>query len=110
MGADRVLFFDPRLEIFALQHLLQRHAAVQANHVFERHDAKPVTVADCLRAFGIKNLKRLLAISLRVCNHFLMRQVRPRHGPAARVANHSGEIADDQNRLVPEILKLSQFS
>ena len=110
MGADRVLCFDPRFEIFPLQHLLQRHAAIQANHVFERHGAKPVTVAHCLRALGIKNLKRLLAISRRVCDHFLMRQVRPRNGPTARVANHSGKIADDENRLVPEVLKLSQFS
>ena len=39
-----------------------------------------------------------------------MRQVRSRHGPAARVANHSGKIADDQNCLVPEVLKLPQFS
>ena len=39
-----------------------------------------------------------------------MRQVRPRNGPTARVANHSGKIADDENGLVPEVLKLSQFS
>ena len=39
-----------------------------------------------------------------------MRQVRPCNGPTAWVANHSGKIADDQNCLVPEVLKLSQFS
>ena len=39
-----------------------------------------------------------------------MRQVRPCNGATARVANHSGEIADDENCLVPEVLKLSQFS
>ena len=39
-----------------------------------------------------------------------MRQVRPCNGATARVADHSGEIADDENCLVPEVLKLSQFS
>ena len=105
-----MLLVDPRLEIFALQHLLQRHAAVQANHVFERHRAEPVAVAHRFCARRIENLERLLAISCRVCHHFLMRQMRPRNGAAARVADHSGEIADDENRLVTEILKLPQFS
>ena len=110
MGADGVLFFDSRFEILPLQHLLQRHAAIQANHVFERHDTEPVPVADCFCAFGIKNLECLLAISLRVFGYLLMRQVRPRNGSSARVANHSGKIADDENCLMSEVLKLPQFS
>ncbi len=110
MGTDRVLFFDTRLEIFPLQNLLQRYPAIQANDVFERHGAKPVAVAHCLRARGIKDLERLLAIGRRVCDHFLMRQVRPGNGTPARVADHSSKIADNKNRLMAEILELPQFS
>src|SRR5437762_10028919 len=110
MGADRVLFFDSRFEIVALQQLLQSDAAIQTDDVFERHGTKPVTVADRFCAPGIKNLKRLLAISRRVCDHFLMRQMRPCNGSTARVANHSSEIADDENRLMAEVLKLPQFA
>src|SRR5204862_6479080 len=110
MGADRVLFFDSRFEIFALQQLLQSDAAIQTDDVFERHGTKPVTVADRFCALGIKNLKRLLAISRRVCAHFLMRQMRPCNGSTARVANHSSKIAENENRLVAEVLKLPQFA
>src|SRR5215471_4125754 len=36
--------------------------------------------------------------------------MRTRDRPATRVANHSGKIADDENRLMSKVLKLSQFS
>src|SRR5436305_12227730 len=36
--------------------------------------------------------------------------MRARRGAPARVADHSREIADDQHRMVAEVLKLSQFS
>ena len=39
-----------------------------------------------------------------------MRQVRPRNRATTRIANHSRKITNDENRLVTQILKLSQFS
>src|SRR5215475_9670103 len=36
--------------------------------------------------------------------------MRPCNRPTARVSDHSGEIADDENCLMPEVLKLPQFS
>ena len=110
MCANGLLLVDARLEVFALQHLLQSHPAVQANDVLKRHGAKPVAVTHRLRARGIKNFECLLAIRCRICDHFLMRQLRPRNGTTARVADHSGEVANDQNGLVAEVLKLPQFS
>ncbi len=38
-----------------------------------------------------------------------MRQMRPRCGSPARVANHSSKISDDQNGLMSEVLKLPQL-
>jgi hypothetical protein len=35
--------------------------------------------------------------------------VRSRSGPTARVANHSSEIADNENSLMSEILKFPQL-
>ena len=95
MSADRVLFFDSRFEIFPLQHLLQRHATVQANYVFERHGAKPVPVADCLGARRIKNFERLLPVRGGVRHYFLVCQLRTRRRASAGIADHSGEIAND---------------
>ena len=37
------------------------------------------------------------------------RELRPGHGTSARIADHRGEIADDQNGLMSEILKLPKF-
>ena len=39
-----------------------------------------------------------------------MRQLRPRHRATAWVTDHSREIADDKNCLVPQVLELPQFS
>jgi hypothetical protein len=36
--------------------------------------------------------------------------LRARGGATTRITDHSGEITDDQNRLVTQVLKLSQFS
>ena len=70
---DGVLIVDACLEIFALQHLLQRHTAVEANDIFERHRPKPVAVADCLRTCGIENLERLFPVGFGICHYLLVR-------------------------------------
>ena len=62
------------------------------------------------RSVGIENLEGLRAIRFGVRQNLLAGQLRPRHRTPARIADHGGEIADDQNRLVTEILELPQFS
>ena len=106
MGTNRLLIIDPSPEILALQHLLQRHTAIQANDVFERHRSKPVTIADGFGARRIQNLECLLTVTCGIRHDFLMGQLRPRGRTAARVANHAREVTDDENRLVTQILKL----
>ncbi len=110
MGPDRLLLVDASPEIFALQHLLQRHPAVQSNDVFKRHRPEPIAIANRFGARRIENLERLLPIAYSIRHHFFVRQLWSRRGAAARVANHPREIANDKNRLMPQILKLSQFS
>ena len=39
-----------------------------------------------------------------------MRQVRPGDGATTRISDHSGEITDNENCLMAEVLKLPQFS
>ena len=39
-----------------------------------------------------------------------MRELRPSDRAAARVADHRGKIADDEDRFVSEVLKLAQLS
>ncbi len=110
MGADRLLIVDPLAEIFALEHLLQRNTAVQSDDLFKRHRSKPIAVANRFGAGRIENLEGLLAVTFRIGQHFLVRQVWPRCRSAARIADHSGKIANNEHCLVAEILKLPQFS
>src|SRR5205085_4808750 len=97
-------------KILPLQHLLKCDPAVQTNDIFVRHRPEPVSVANCLRARWVENLERLLAIGFGIGHHLLMSQMRPGDRSTARIANHSGEITDDENGLVPGVLKLAQFA
>ena len=110
MRADGLLLVNARLKIFPLQHLLQCHAAVETDHVFEGHGAEPVAVGHRLRTRGVKNFACLLTVRRRVCEHFFMGEMRPCNGATAGVADHPREIADDENCMVAEVLKLPQFS
>src|SRR5437879_2911054 len=102
---NRLLIVDPAAEILALQHLLKRDTAVEPNHIFVRHRAKPIAIADRFGPGRIENFECLLAVGLRVQRNFFMRQMRTRYRPAAWIANHSSEISDDQDGLMPEVLK-----
>jgi hypothetical protein len=104
-----LLVIDPRFEIFALQHLLQRHPTIESNNVFKRHGSKPVAIADRFRPRRIENFKSLLPVSHRIRLDFCAREVRPRHRPTARITNHPREIADNENCLVAQVLKLPQL-
>jgi hypothetical protein len=109
VGVDWLLIVNPSAKIFSLQHLLKRDPAVQPNHIFVRHRAKPIAIANGLSAAGIENLEGLFPIRLRIVQHLFVRQMRSCCGPTAGIANHSGEIADDQNSLMSEILKFPQL-
>ena len=60
VSVDRLLLFDPVPEIFALQHLLQRDAAVQADDFVEGHFLEPIAVKDDSRPARIENFEGLL--------------------------------------------------
>ena len=110
VGMDRLLMVDAGAEIFALEHLLQRDATVQSNHIFVIHFAEPLAVEDGFSARRIEYFKRLLAIGLGIGYHMFAREVRARCRPTARIADHPSKIADDQHRLMTEILKLPKLS
>ena len=76
---DGLLIVNARPEIFALQHLLQRHATVETNDIFERHRPKPVTVANSLRPSRIEDFECLLTVGGGIGHDFLVRQLRSRN-------------------------------
>ena len=58
---------------------------------------------------GIEDLVGLRLKAARIFHHLPMRELRPRLRAPGGIADHRGEIADDQDRLVPEILELAQL-
>src|SRR5205814_1441827 len=105
----RLLPVDSVPEIFALEHLLQRHHAIEANDLFELHGFEPFAVGEDARPRRIEHFEGLLAIRFGVGHDRFAAELWASRGPAARVANHRSEIADNQNRLMTEVLKLPQL-
>src|SRR6266550_6356739 len=101
---------DPLMKIFPLEHLLQRDPAIEANDIFETHCPEPVAITDNLGAHWIENFERLFSISFGISQDFIVRQVGTGDRTTTRVANHPGEVADDEDGLVTEILKLPKFT
>ena len=54
----------------------------------------------------IENFKNLRFISVGVCGDFFRSQLFARFGFTGRIADHPGEITDEKNYLMPEILEL----
>ena len=107
--AHRFPLLVARLEILALHHLLQRHAAVELHHLVEAHHLEPFAVEDGPRPLRIEDFVSLLLEALRIRHHLIVRELRARLRAARRVADHRREIADDEDRLMPEVLELPQL-
>src|SRR4030095_10024693 len=89
---DGLLVVDSGPEIFALQHFLQRRPTVDANDILERHRSKPVPVTNGLRARGIKDLERLLAVGSGIRQQFLVCQLWSPGGASTPVPDHSRTV------------------
>ena len=107
MGMNGLLPIDSLTKIFALEHLLQGDAAVEPDHFFVSHLAEPIPIEDDLGAAGIEDLESLLAIGLGVGLHFGGGEMRSGGGAAARIPDQPGEIANDEDGLMSQILELT---
>ena len=70
------------------------------------HRAHPARVELDASLVWIENLEDLVGVRLRVCVDFGRRERWTRRRPAGRVADHSGEVANQENDVVAEVLKL----
>ena len=100
---------EARLEILALHDLLERHAAVEPDDLLVVHHLEPFAVELDFRARGIEHFERLPPVGFGVVHDGFVGQRRPGHGTAAGIADHRGEIPDNQNGGVPEVLELPQL-
>ena len=75
---NRLLLFDPRVEVFALEHLLQSDATVQSDNLLVIHFSEPVAVENGFSSRRIENLEGLVPISLGVFHYLFASQLRTR--------------------------------
>ena len=62
-----------------------------------------------LRLLGVEDLRHLCAVALRVLQDLLARKGRTRLVLAGGIADHAGEVADQELHLMAQLLELAQL-
>ena len=115
---ERVKEFDNRnrrfrgvalREVVAFEHTRHGHLSGELQRVDHRPFAEPFAVAADFGFFRIENFKSLIEVGFCVGFDFFNRQNRARGTASGRIADARRKIADDEHRLVPQILELAQF-
>ena len=84
--------------------------AIDVHDVFRVHFAEPFAVVADLGYFAVEDFEDLLEIRLGIGVDLLARQRRARFGYARGIANHRGEIANQKDGGVAQILKMFQLA
>ncbi len=98
------------VKILALQQLRNRVLRHQADEIVGAKLPKPSPVEVDHSFLRIENLENLRLISFGIFLNLPARQRRPRGRASRGVTNHAGEITDQENCGVPEILKMFQLA
>ena len=106
VDGDRLIALVALREIVALEHARDRVPPGDLDEPGGVHAAEPARIEIDARLFAIEDLEDLLLVGLRVRLDLFARQRRPRRVAPGRIADHSGEVADQERDLVPEILEL----
>ncbi len=109
MDGNRLVRLVTLVEVIALQHA--RHGVLRRkpDEVCRTELIHPGGIECHLGLGRIQNLEDLCFIGLGVVEHLLARKRGTGSTLAARIANHAGEVADQENHLMPEILELAQL-
>ena len=110
MHGDRQVLVEARAEVFAFEHAREAIVAAEAHDVIARHFAEPFAVVADFGFFAVEDFVDLREIGLRVGVHLLASERRARFGLAGGIADHRGEIADQENGGVAQILKMLQLA
>ena len=97
------------VEIIALEHARDGVFGGQLDHGGSIHCAKPFRVEAQFGLLAIEHFVYLRRVGFRVREHVVARKRLARDVLATRVADHAGEIADQKNHLMAEILKLAHL-
>src|SRR3990167_1366978 len=109
MDGDRLIGRVALTEIITLKHPCNGVLRSQANEICRPHLVHPGGVEGNFSFRRIKNLEHLGLVGLRVLQHLLASQRWTRSALAAGITDHSREVANQENHLMPQLLELTQL-
>ena len=110
MHVDRVAALNAVAEGVAARELLHREVGRQMNHVAEGHLTQPLAIATHFGALWIEQLERLIAVRGSVRLQHFSRLHRAEGVFVRRVADQPGEVPDQQDRLMTQLLEQGQLA
>ena len=97
-------------EVVAFQHACHRRARREADDVVHAHRLEPFGVAPDLDPVGQEDLLHLLHVRGGVGVDLLLRELRAGRRLAAGIAEPGGEVAQDEDGGVAELLELAELA
>ena len=110
MNGDGLVVLQPGAKILPFQHPRQAVVTAQPHHVVTRQLIQPLAVVADFRFLGIEEFKDLREVRLGIRVNLLPRQRWAGFGLSGGVADHGREIANQENRGVPEVLKVLELT
>ncbi len=109
MDGDGLAGLVALAEIVALQHLRHGVGGRQLDQVDRAEFVHPGGVEHDFGLGRVEHFEHLVAITLRIGKHLLTRQRRAGGVLAGGVADHAGEVADQEQGVVPQVLQLAHL-
>src|SRR6266436_319607 len=110
MHGDRLIVRKARTKIFALEHPGETVTSAKADYFIAGEFVEPFAVVADLSFFFVEDFVNLGEISLGIGVDLLARERGTSFGLPGWVSNHRGEIADEEDGGVAEVLKMFQFA
>src|SRR5215475_2209152 len=106
MDGNRLLVFEARTKILALEHAREAVMSAELYDFSARKFVEPFAVVADFGFFFVEDLENLREIRFRVGIHFFAGKRRTRFRAAGGIADHGGKIADEKNCGMAHVLKM----
>jgi len=107
--ADRLAGLEALGKVVALHHARHGVPGGQLDHAARAQGVRPFAVVAQLGLAGVQHLEGLLAVGFGVHADLLGRERRARAVAPGRVADQAGEVADQKDHLMPQVLQLAHL-
>ena len=96
-------------EVIAFEHARNRAARCQLDHIGAVLVAHPFGIEHNLGLFTIQDFENLFLVGSGILVHFSLRERWPGCALAGRIADHAGEVTNQEQHLVTQVLELLEL-